>query len=144
MNWGKGIALALFAFAGMMAWFMVKAAQNPEPLVTEDYYGAELRFQKRIDETERAHELSAAVGIEAQQRLITLNFPKELNGQRITGYMHLLRPNAPAADRTMPFASDTTVVQVAGYTLLTGRYNVALHWTANGTEYFTEEKVFVP
>jgi hypothetical protein len=144
MNWGKGIALALFAFAGMMAWFMVKAAQNPEPLVTEDYYAEELRFQARIDETARARALSSAVGINVRQRTIALTFPKEMDGQRITGSIHLLRPNAPGADRTVPFTSVGSEVVVAGQDLLTGRYNVALHWTANGTDYFTEEKVFVP
>ena len=28
MNWGKGLTLALIAFAGMMAWFVFKASQN--------------------------------------------------------------------------------------------------------------------
>ena len=29
--------MALIAFAGMMAYFVVRAAQNPEPLITERY-----------------------------------------------------------------------------------------------------------
>ncbi len=37
MNWGKGLALTLAVFAGLMAWFVVMALRNPEPLVTEQY-----------------------------------------------------------------------------------------------------------
>ncbi|MBL7950353.1 MAG: FixH family protein [Flavobacteriales bacterium] len=144
MNWGKGLALALIAFAGMMAWFMVKASQNPEPLVTEDYYGEELRFQARIDEAARARALSAPVRIDVQQGSITLLFPSELNGQLISGKLDLLRPNAPGADHAVPFAVDSTVLVLPDQQLLPGRYNVALHWTVDGSHYFTEEKVFVP
>lgn len=144
MNWGRAVALALFAFACMMAWFMVKAAQNPEPLVTEDYYGEELRYQSRMDETTRAHALSAPVHMDCTRSVITLLFPAELNGSRISGTVSLLRPNAPAADLSVPFSLDSTTLRLPGLSLLPGRYNVALSWTVDGAVYFTEEKVFVP
>lgn len=144
MNWGKGVALALFAFASMMAWFMVKASQNPEPLVTEDYYGEELRFQDRIDEAERANALSAPVRMECGREGVTLRFPAELEGSRISGTLGLLRPNAPAADRSTSFVTESTTVHIKELRLLPGRYNIALSWKVNGMDYFTEEKVFVP
>jgi len=144
MNWGKGIALALFAFATMMAWFMVKASQHPEPLVTEDYYAAELRYQEHMEGTARAHAYSAPVVMDVQRTRVGLRFPTELAGQRISGRIALQRPNAPAADRAMEFSSDSLSVSLEEVPLLPGRYNATLIWHVGGAEHITEEKVFVP
>ncbi|HOY29749.1 MAG TPA: FixH family protein [Flavobacteriales bacterium] len=144
MNWGKGIALALFAFASMMAWFMVKATQHPEPLVTEDYYGEELKYQERMEGTARADAFTEAVRIEVQQGSVVLHFPQEVAGKRISGRVDLQRPNAPVGDRSLPFGSDSTTVRFDELDLLPGRYNAAIHWSVNGVDYFTSEKVYVP
>ncbi len=144
MNWGKGLALALIAFACMMAWFVVKAAQNPEPLVTEDYYGAELNFQGRIDETVRANSLSAPVRIDLQRRSVVIHFPIEMKGEHINGTLSLLRPNDPRADGAVTIRTDSAVFTTNAITLKPGRYNAALSWHMNGIAYHTEEKVFVP
>lgn len=144
MNWGKGLALALIAFAGMMTWFVVKASQNPEPLVTEDYYGAELKFQGRIDETARAKALSAPVRMDLQRASLTIHFPAEMNGRHITGTLNLLRPNDPRADGALTIRTDSAVFSTTALPLLPGRYNAALSWQVNGISYHTEEKVFVP
>lgn len=144
MNWGKGLALALIAFAGMMTWFVIKASQNDSPLVTEDYYGAELKFQGRIDEAARANALSAPVRMTFARDTVTLIFPVEAHGKRITGSLSLLRPNDPRADRTVGVTTDGAAAFHASAHLLPGRYNAALSWTMDGVSYFTEEKVYVP
>ncbi|HPF90324.1 MAG: FixH family protein [Flavobacteriales bacterium] len=144
MNWGKGIALALTAFAVMMGWFLVKASQNPEPLVTEDYYAEELRFQQRIDGMVRAQKLSAPVAMTFERGRVVLRFPHEMEGEHLTGNLQLIRPNAPMADRSIPFRTDRVELVLNEVELLPGRYNAALTWTARGEELFTEEKVFVP
>lgn len=144
MNWGKGVTLVLVAFAAMMGWFLVKASQNPEPLVTEDYYAEELRFQQRIDGMVKAQRFSAPVRMDFERNLVVLRFPAELAGEPIAGELALLRPNAPKADRSIHFRTDSGLVMVADVDLLPGRYNAALTWTVQGDELYTEEKVFVP
>lgn len=144
MNWGKALALALIAFALMMAWFVVKASQNPEPLVTEDYYGAELKFQGRIDEAARAKALSAPVRMDLQRAAAEVYFPAEMHGQRITGTLVLLRPNDPKADRQLTITTDSAHYRTDALDLLPGRYNAALEWEVNGVRYFTEDKIYVP
>lgn len=143
MNWGKGLALALIAFAAMMAWFVIKATQHPSPLVTEDYYGQELKFQQRIDEAARAKSLSAPVEVVVKRGSVALVFPAELQGRRITGQLLLQRPDDPQADRTVELATDSTRF-TSRTDLMQGRYNAALHWEADGVKYFTQEKVYVP
>ncbi len=145
MNWGKGLALTLAAFAGLMVWFIVMSARNPEPLVTEQYYEQELKYQARIDNTERANALSKAVGMQPVKEGVMLSFPAEMRSSTITGELTLLRPNDPAADRLITIAPDSTGQFLAlAHGLLSGRYNALLEWTANGTTYYTEEKLVVP
>lgn len=144
MNWGKGLALALIAFAAMMAWFVIQASRNPEALVTEDYYGAELRFQGRIDEAARAKALSAPVRMEVGHGSAALHFPPEMAGRKITGKFTLLRPNDPQADHVLQVATADAAFTAYGLNLPPGRYNALLEWEAEGVKYYTEEKIYVP
>ncbi len=145
MNWGKALTLAMIAFAGMMTWFVIKAMQNPMPLVTEDYYGAELKFQGRIDDTARAKALSAPVAITLSRVSVELVFPAEMRGRRIAGTLTLLRPNDPRADRTIDLPdTDAASYVLNDMDLLPGRYNALLEWHAEGATYYPEEKAYVP
>lgn len=145
MNWGKGLALTLAAFAGLMVWFIIMSARNPEPLVTDQYYEQELKYQARIDNTERANALSIAVGMRPVKGGVLLSFPQELRAHAITGELTLLRPNDPTADRVLTITPDTSGTFLAlAPGLAPGRYNALLEWAANGINYYTEEKLVVP
>lgn len=145
MNWGKALALALIAFAGMMAFFVYKASQNPMPLVSENYYGDELRFQERMAAVQRASELSAPVRVRVQRNRVSVDFPEEARGQELVGEMQLQRPNEPLGDHTAHFTvPGTASLEQAGMELLPGRYNLLLLWKMNGLEYCTQERVVVP
>ena len=144
MNWGKGITLALIAFAGMMVYFLIRAAGSPTPLVTEKYYEQELKYQQRINNTNRANELSAEVVMQISAKRIRLEFPKEIDPGTITGELTLLRPNDPTLDKSIAVtASADGVFEVEGDLLATGRYNALLEWQADGTAYYTEERIVV-
>lgn len=134
----------MIAFAAMMAWFLVQASKHPEPLVTEDYYGAELRFQGRMDQMERARKLSRPVRMELERSGLRLEFPPEMAGQRISGSITLQRPNDPRWDRTLAVATDSLRFRSDTMSLLPGRWNVALEWESAGATYFTGDKVVVP
>lgn len=144
MNWGKGLTIALILFAGMMAWFVVMAQRNPVPLVTEEYYAEELKYQQRIDHTERALAMSRTVRIDVGDDRVLLRFPTELKGKAISGVLTLLRPNDPRADIVLKVEADSAAgFERSGLVLIPGRYNAALEWTVDGERYFTEEKLVV-
>lgn len=144
MNWGKGITLALIAFAGMMVYFLIRAAGSPTPLVTEKYYEQELKYQQRINNTNRANALSAEVVMQISTKRIRLEFPKEIDPGMITGELTLLRPNDPKLDRKIAItASVDGVFELEGDLLATGRYNALLEWQADGNTYYTEQRIVV-
>ncbi len=145
MNWGKGLALALIAFAGLMTWFVVKAAQNPEPLVTEHYYEQELVYQDRIDAMTRASALSSRVAFTVAGDAVLLRFPAETHAGHVTGTLRLVRPNEPLDDRTLVVTSDSSGVFLsAPLGLKSGRYNAELEWKLGEGAYYTAEKLLVP
>lgn len=144
MNWGKGLALAMACFIGMMAFFFVKAAQSPQPLVTEDYYAEELAYQARIDATGRANALEAPVNIQAERTAITVEFPASVRESGITGTLHLLRMDDEALDQQLAVMAGADGRFTAATTLVTGPYRAQLEWTANGRSYYTETQLVVP
>lgn len=145
MNWGKGLALSLIAFAAMMAAFGIASARRTEQLVTEEYYAEELRYQQRIDAQERARALSAPVLMRIAGDRMELRFPPELAGKRITGTLTLLRPNDARADRKLEVAADSAGVFVsAPLRLWPGRYDASLEWFVDGLAHHTAEKLLAP
>ncbi|MBK9174923.1 MAG: FixH family protein [Flavobacteriales bacterium] len=142
MNWGKALALSLVAFAAMMAAFGIASARRTESLVTEEYYAEELRYQQRIDAQSRANALSAPVAIALADDRVQLRFPPELAGTRITGSLHLLRPNDVRADRKLEVIADSTGSFVSEpLQLWPGRYDASLEWTVDGAAYHTAERL---
>lgn len=145
MNWGKGLALSLIAFAGMMAAFGIASARRTEQLVTDEYYAEELRYQERIDAQGRATALSTPVSMRIADDRLELRFPPELAGKRITGTLMLLRPNDARADRKLDVLADSTGTFIsAPLQLWPGRYDASLEWAADGATYHTAEKLVAP
>lgn len=144
MNWGKGLALAMIAFAGMMAYFLVRSAQNPEPLITEGYYEQELVYQGRIDATEHANALGS-LHMDADRSSITLTFPVLSGTPQLTGLLKLIRTNDTELDRDVEVAhaADGTPVQIP-VDLVTGQYIAQLEWSVNGRTCYTEQRLIVP
>lgn len=144
MNWGKGLALSLIAFAAMMAAFGIASARRAESLVTDEYYAEELRYQQRIDAQGRANALSAPVDFIAEKGRLRIQFPAELAGKTITGELRMLRPNDPRADRKLSLKADESGAFVSDpLDLWPGRYDASLEWQCDGVTYHSAEKLVV-
>lgn len=142
MNWGKGVMITLLAFAGMMTYFMVRAMNHPESLITEHYYEQELGYQQRINATERANASYAHLHIMADRAHVNVN----MNGPAtpIDGHLHLVRFNDTSADRDLSISGPGDQDFTQAVALRPGLYLAQLEWSSGGTTYFHEEKVLVP
>ena len=136
--------MALIAFAGLMAFFLVKAAQNPEALVTERYYEQELKYQQRIDDAARASALSGDVMINSEEDVVQLVFPAEMRDMPISGELTLLCMNDPAGDRTVQVHVAGGSFTTAPLQLRSGNYSAQLEWSTGGVGYYSEQKLIVP
>ncbi len=142
LNWGHGIFLTLAFFVGLMGWFMVRAINNPEELVTEEYYQEELKYQERINELANARDAGAAVAFEPAPGTLTLVFPASVKGRVITGTAQFMKPNDSRADRTEALAVDTAGRCVFDtHDWMKGVYQVHVTWTVEGVVHLTEERI---
>jgi hypothetical protein len=134
----------MIAFAGMMAYFLVRASQNPEPLITEKYYEQELVYQARINATEHAS-LLGALAMRADRKSVTLTLPAVPGTPKATGHLKLIRTNEPSMDRDVEVAQPADGGSIAyPVDMVTGQYIAQLEWSVNGQPCYSEQRLIVP
>lgn len=142
---GHAVIVVMAIFILIMTQFMVRAYQNQESLVAEDYYAKEIRYQEQIDKLHNTSALEEAVRIEALPGRLVIDFPQTMRGQAITGELFLMRPSDARSDLRIPVAADANGrFTVDTGEQLKGAYMVQLEWQAGGTSYLTEDSVHLP
>ena len=144
-SWGNAIFLVMTAFVLLMTSFMIRAASNQEELVAENYYEQEIKYQGQIDKLNKTSTLSEAVRMTVEGSELVISMPTDVRGKTITGELYLQRPSDSRADERMPIVIDTVgTMRVVMADRLKGAYNVHLEWTADGTDYLSKERIYVP
>ncbi len=145
LNWGHGIFITMAIFIVMMTSFMVRAFNNQEELVAEDYYAQELKYQERIDHMTNASAAGEAVRAEVSTGALTLVFPAQVRGKAVTGQVRLLKPNDSRADQVLPLAVDSAgrcLLDTRGW--MKGAYHLQVDWTMDGVQHFSEDHIHIP
>lgn len=130
----------MMAFIALMAGFMVKAIQEQEQLVAEDYYAQELRFQERLDKLHRAGTDRVAFQVEGDSLLIAFQGDVPAHAT-----LRLQRPSDERADRAFEVfcrADGRCAVPVTD--LLRGMYKAELEWTGPTGTGLVEDRIVVP
>lgn len=139
-SWGTGIMLTMTAFIAMMAGFMVKAIQEQEQLVAEDYYAQELRYQDRLDKLQRAGNERVAFHVDGDSLFIAFR-----GAVPASATLRLQRPSDERADRAFEVscrADGHCAVPVND--LLRGLYKAELEWTGPSGTGLVEDRIVVP
>jgi hypothetical protein len=145
LHWGQGIFITMVIFVIMMTSFMVRAFNNQEELVTEEYYQEELKYQERIDHMTNATEAGEAMRTEIAPGSLQLIFPARFNGTAITGSAHLLKPNDSRADRTLELKVDKDgrcTIDTKDW--MKGLYHLQVDWRAAEVDHFSEDHIHIP
>jgi hypothetical protein len=143
-HYGHGVMVAMAAFILIMAHFMVRAINNQEELVAQDYYAQELRYQQRIEQLERTMALGRTT-VEARKGELVITLPTTVHQRAVSGELYLMRTNNARLDhRATVQASAEGRVVVDTSTLPPGAYLMQFDWAVDGKDYFTEERVHLP
>lgn len=143
MNWGYKILFVYIAFVLGTLFLVFRASGEKDDLVTPDYYAQELKYQQRIDETNRTDSLSAALQYEFSNGKLVINFPKDFLGKHISGNVLLYCPADEDKDVKKDFVvqdAAITVVVPRGYK---GAYELHIKWRVDGLDYYYEKKIFI-
>lgn len=141
INWGTGIVISLVLFAAMLTYYMIRGAQNPSDLVTEDYYEQEIKYQDRIDYTANANALGA-LQITKNVSSISIRFPEGFNSAAATGKIHFYKPNNAKIDFDIALKIDENNSQEISTTqVIKGQWVLKTLMQSGGKNYYWENKI---
>ena len=142
ISWGHKILFVYLAFVAGILFLVYKANQEKFDLVTPNYYDAELKFQKVIDDRQNVSELSALPKIRHSVNTVTVQLPDEFLNKEAKGQLYLYRPSDATKDMKLDFSTSKGFVEVALNKDLSGVYEVKLSWQADGKNYYNEQRIF--
>jgi hypothetical protein len=145
-RWAWGIALLYGCFVVFIIGLIVFASSQDFPLVEQDYYQKELRYQQRIDQSAGSLALADRLTIELGENTptLTLSFPREFDAARISGTITLYRPSDPDLDRLVQIDAtqmNTQIIPIGD--LRPGLWYVKVDWHHANDVYFDEQKIVI-
>lgn len=142
--WPLGIIVTFALFFIGMASVVIIAATHREHLVNDHYYEQELRFQTQIDGAARAQAAGATLQYDAATGRVVLRVPVTQLARKLSGQVTFYRAAAPTLDREFalePASDGAQSFETAPFAA--GPWRVCAAWTADGLNFFIEEKITV-
>lgn len=138
ISWGIKITVLYIGFVILTLSLVTMAMRQNVDLVSKDYYEQELKFQDKINKSNRAAALKEPLSWEVKQGSLLLKFPEQFKGRKISGSVYFFRPSDAAMDKTIPLAADTLLLSIPIAQLKRGLYKMQINWEVNKEEYYNE------
>jgi hypothetical protein len=142
LNWAAGVITTYVIFAAGTTGFAVYAMRRPVDLVSADYYERSLDQDRQMNAARNTAALDGAASIAlGDGRALVVTVPAaQAGGAR--GTVVLYRPSDAAADRTFALRPDDRGRQrIALDGLREGLWSVRVRWTAQGREFYLEQRI---
>ena len=143
MNWGYKIIIVYIVFVAGILLLVFKSSVQNQDLVAIDYYEQELRYQQKIDETERANALPGTVRYELTKDAVIIYFPQEMKGNTLTADILLYAPADKRRDFQKKMVTENAVISFPLPRQNKGLHKLKITWEVNGTTYYYEHKIMI-
>ena len=143
INWGTGIVIAFIVFITFILFFVVRMTTDGRAnhdLVTEEYYKAELGFQKEIDAEKNANK-NAKIFLKKTPEGLLLKFPENVDLKKVKGTVSLYRPSNKHLDFDLPISLSQAHLLIPDKRLLDGRWDIKVLWEYEGENYLHRESL---
>lgn len=144
INWGTGIVIGMIAFITFIMVMVVTMLTNKEydhDLVTENYYAKDLVYQKEIDAEKKAHTLTSLIKVEKKPEGLWIQFPEELVGKKVSGFIQMYRPSNKKLDFQIPFTVESSKMLIPDEKLVGGNWKISIDWEMEGEKYLFKESI---
>lgn len=144
INWGTGIVLAFIAFISFIVFMVVLMSTDDSAnhdLVTEEYYQAELGYQKEIDAENNATKNSFNLKLMKTDEGLLIVFPKGLEYKDLQGKVSFYRPSNKHLDFDLPVSLSNSHLLIPDKRLLDGRWDIKVFWEAHKKQYLHKESI---
>lgn len=144
INWGTGIVLAFIAFISFILFFVVRMNMDDRAnhdLVTEEYYQAELGYQKEIDAENNANADDKKLKVYKTLEGLLIEFPENINVSEVKGTVSLYRPSNKHLDFDFPISLSNSHLLIPDKRLLDGRWDIKISWEDQKENYLHKESI---
>ncbi|WJJ97841.1 FixH family protein [Algibacter luteus] len=144
ISWGTGIVLAFIGFISFIMYFIVTMNIDDKynhDLVSDDYYGDELIYQKDIDKLQNSETLESNIGYEKTADGLLIKFPETLDYNEIKGTLFLYRPSNKQLDFDTAISLSNSNLLIPDKRLVDGRWNIKIDWQYKGKSYLYKESI---
>lgn len=144
INWGTGIVMAFAIFISFILYFVIRMgtdARANHDLVTEEYYKAELGYQKQIDAAHNSSRLIAQTSVKKTAMGLEVRFPENLDPQKISGTVTFYRPSNKHMDFTVPIQVYSSILPIPDKRLLEGRWDITIAMEYEGEHYLYKQSL---
>lgn len=144
INWGTAIVIAFVGFISFILFFVVRMSMDNSAnhdLVTQEYYKAELGYQKEIDAETNANENLVNLNIKKTPEGLLVRFPEGLDYNSIKGKVSLYRPSNKHLDFDLDLNLSNAHLLIPDKRLLDGRWDIKVFWEYDSQEYLHKESI---
>jgi len=144
-NWGTGIVIAMALFIVFILSFVYKTIaidKYEHHLVSEDYYKDELYYQEEIDKLNNASKLSENITLSNSSQGITIQFPENLDFNKIKGTIYFLRRSNYKLDFDKEIKLNDHFIIIPDSLLVSGKWIIKIDWQYNDEKYLLKESWF--
>lgn len=138
-NWGTGIAALYLGFVAMILLLVGMSTTQKIDLVTDKYYDEELKFQDKINKTNRANSLEEPLKWQVTEQGLNILFPENLD--QISGNVKLYCPSNDKNDRSFAIEQTGHSQLIPSSKIPKGRYRLQIDWKSGENTYWSEDVI---
>lgn len=143
IGWGWKIALLYGGFVVLIASLVIASSHQHFDLVSKDYYGEEIAYQKVIDAGRNQSTLSSPLSIHANGQAITIDFPNEFRSKALSGQVVFYSPVNAEWDRSFKINALDNSLTIPRNTLHNTRYTIKISCAVDGKNYYQESEIML-
>jgi hypothetical protein len=143
VSWGTKIAVFYIAFVVFTLGMVYMAFNQNFDLVTEDYYAQEIKYQQKINDTERAMNLDKDLKIDITGSQLNIVFPNSAESIA-SGTINCFRPSDETKDFDVQIAANSNTQSIQLDKFIKGKYVLKMDWIADDKSYYEERTIIIP
>jgi hypothetical protein len=143
ISWGTGIVIGIIIFVVLSVTMTVIFMTQDVSLVSDNYYEKSLSYQEEIDKQSRTKSLDEQIKINFYGEVISVLFPNDYLGEKISGEIYFYRPSNPDLDFNLPLKLVEGNQNIPVERLEKGFWRLKLNWTMDGNGYYNERAITI-
>ena len=143
IGWGWKIAILYGGFMIIILSLVIGSTRQSFDLVSADYYGEEIAYQKVIDAGKNQASLSQPISIHANAKTVSIDFPAEFKDKALSGNVQFYSPVNSKWDKKFALTKEGNTVNIDRSQLRNTRYTLKISCKVDGKDYYQESELYL-